>query len=316
MTKEGVRPPVLLLMGPTAAGKTDLALDLVSEFPVEIISVDSAMIYRGLDLGSGKPSQEILSRVPHHLVDILDPSERYSAGQFVRDARRLVADIHARDKTPLLVGGTMLYFKSLTQGLAELPEADPGVRAEIDARATRDGWPAMHAELARIDPAAAQKILPNDGQRIQRALEVFQITGKPLSELQRASVGQIPTYNFIPLVWNPSARDVLYERIAARFERMMQLGLLEEVNRLFARKELAADLPALRAVGYRQLLDYYRGECSLEEAVRRGIVATRHLARRQLMWLRAGTAFEWFDALELKENARIKRRIATALQVP
>lgn len=306
--------PIILLMGPTAAGKTDLAMELVEEFPLEIVSVDSAMIYRGLDIGTGKPSRSDMLRAPHHLVDIREPSESYSAGQFVRDARNLIAEIRLRNKVPLFVGGTMLYFKALTEGIAELPAGDSALRAELDARAALKGWPALHAELAQIDPQAASKILPNDGQRIQRALEVFKLTGRRLSELQSEAVGQTPTENFISTVWNPSDRAILYERIAARFSSMMERGLLEEVRRLFERKDLSHDLPALRAVGYRQLFEHLSGQVSLEEAVRRGIIATRHLARRQLVWLRAGHAFEWFDSLELSARDRIKCRIADGLR--
>lgn len=306
-------PPVILLMGPTAAGKTDLALELAAEFPVEIVSVDSAMVYRGLDIGTGKPPPEVLQRVPHHLVDILDPSERYSAGQFVRDARRLIVDIRQRGRTPLLVGGTMLYFKALMHGLAELPAADAEVRADIDARGAAFGWPALHAELARIDPAAAQKISPHDAQRIQRALEVFQLTGQRLSELQAGTVGQNPNDTYLPLVWSPADRARLYERIELRFARMVERGFFAEVERLFARKDLSRDLPALRAVGYRQLLDFFAGECTREEAVRQGVVATRHLARRQLIWLRAEREYEWFDSLELRALSRIKARIADVM---
>ena len=301
-------------MGPTAAGKTDLALELANEFPVEIVSVDSAMIYRGLDIGTGKPSSEVLARVPHHLVDIRDPSERYSAGQFVRDARQLIDAIRSRSKIPLFVGGTMLYFKALTQGIADLPEADQAVRARLNERAQNLGWNALHAELAVVDPAAAKKILPNDAQRIQRALEVFMLTGRPLSDLHADGVRQTPTEDFISLIWSPIDRAALYERIAARFSSMMDRGFLDEVRRLFDRKDLSPDLPALRSVGYRQLRDYFSEGCSLPEAVRRGIVATRHLARRQMIWLRAGKGFEWFDSLELSEARRIKSRIAEGLR--
>jgi len=307
--------PVILLMGPTAAGKTDLALDLAAEFPVEIVSVDSAMVYRGLDIGSGKPSREVLTRVPHHLVDILDPFERYSAGRFVRDAHRLIGEIAARGNVPLLVGGTMLYFKALTHGIAELPEADATVRAELAARAAEIGWSGLHGELNRIDPSAAKRILPNDAQRIQRALEVHRLTGRRLSELQAEAVRQSPTKkNFVPLVWSPADRSILYDRIGERFARMVDTGFLREVQSLFARKDLSRDLPALRAVGYRQLYEYCSGETALDEAIRRGIVATRHLARRQLIWLRAGSGFEWFDALELSAFGRIKARIAECMR--
>jgi tRNA dimethylallyltransferase len=300
-------------MGPTAAGKTDLALELFAEFPVEIVSVDSAMVYRGLDIGTGKPSRETLERVPHHLVDMLDPGERYSAGQFVRDAHLLISDIRSRGKVPLLVGGTMLYFKALIHGIADLPEANEAIRAELNHRAADVGWPVMHAELACIDPSAAKKILPNDAQRIQRALEVYRVTGRRLSDLQVDNVRQSPKENFVSLVWSPADRAALYDRIAARFARMLEFGFVEEVQRLFARKDLSRDLPALRAVGYRQLLNHFYGEISRDEAVRQGIIATRHLARRQLIWLRASQAYEWFDSLELSGAARIKRRIAACL---
>lgn len=300
-------------MGPTAAGKTDLALDLVADLPLEIVSVDSAMVYKGLDIGSGKPPREVLERIPHHLVDVRDPSERYSAGQFVRDAERLFQEIRERGNTPLLVGGTMLYFKALIDGIADLPEADSAVRAAINEAAVAAGWPAMHEELRRIDPAAAQKILPNDAQRIQRALEVFRLTGRRLSELQVDNVRQTPNEDFVPLVWSPADRTVLHERIAARFMRMLEQGFLEEVHRLFARKDLSRDLPALRAVGYRQLLGFFHGETSQEEAVRLGIIATRQLARRQLIWLRAGKNYQWFDSLELSAAARIKECVVKCL---
>jgi tRNA dimethylallyltransferase len=302
-------PPVILLMGPTAAGKTDLALELAAEFPVEIISVDSTMVYRGLDIGSGKPDRDVLARVPHHLVDILDPSERYSAGQFMRDAQRLIDEIRARGKVPLFVGGTMLYFKALTQGLADLPPADPVVRAELDARGGCIGWPAMHAELVQVDPVAAQKILPNDAQRIQRALEVFRLTGKPLSALHAAAVRQSLNDDALTLAWSPVSREALYDRIAVRFERMMASGFLEEVYRLRARPDLSAELPALRAVGYRQLLGHLAGDYDLAEAVRLGVIATRHLARRQLIWLRAMPKINWFDSLDVATSVRIKSQI-------
>jgi tRNA dimethylallyltransferase len=301
--------PTILLMGPTAAGKTDLALELVAEFPLEIISVDSAMVYRGLDVGSGKPSRAILERVPHHLVDVLDPSQRYSAGQFVRDARRLSDEVRSRGKAPLFVGGTMLYFKALTQGLADLPEADPAVRAELDARGAIIGWPAMHAELAQVDPRAAHKILPNDAQRIQRALEVYRLTGQPLSVLQATTVRQTLNDDALSLAWSPANRGTLYDRIAARFDQMMTAGFLEEVRQLSLRTELTPDLPALRSVGYRQLWQHLAGEYDLGEAVRLGVIATRQLARRQLIWLRAMPQINWFDSLDVGANGHIKAQI-------
>jgi tRNA dimethylallyltransferase len=311
IAKTGQRsaPPVILLMGPTAAGKTDLALELAAEYPLEIVSVDSAMVYRGLDIGTGKPAPEILARVPHHLVDILDPSEQYSAGQFVRDAVRLIDAIRARNKVPLLVGGTMLYFKALTQGLADLPTADPIVRAELDERGASLGWPAMHAELAQVDPLAAQKIQPNDAQRIQRALEVYRLTGRPLSALHAATVRQSLNDGALALAWSPANRAALYDRIALRFEHMMAAGFLDEVHRLRARTDLSTDLPALRAVGYRQLSGHLDGKYDLSEAIKLGVIATRQLARRQLIWLRAMSELTWFDSLDVATTARIKSQI-------
>jgi tRNA dimethylallyltransferase len=296
-------------MGPTAAGKTDLALELAAELPVEIISVDSAMVYRGLDIGTGKPDRGVLASVPHHLVDILDPSERYSAGQFVRDASKLIEEIRSRGKVPLFVGGTMLYFKALTQGIADLPEADAEVRADIDARGVKIGWPAMHAELAQIDPVAAQKILPNDAQRIQRALEVYRLTGLPLSVLHARTVRQTLKDNVLSLVWSPAIRSTLYDRIAVRFDRMMAMGFLDEVRGLRFRADLSPDLPALRSVGYRQLWGHLAGEYALGEAVHLGVIATRQLARRQLIWLRAMAEINWFDSLDATATVHIKSQI-------
>ena len=300
-------------MGPTAAGKTDLALEWAAEFPIEIVSVDSAMIYRGLDIGTGKPSPEILARVPHHLVDIRDPSDSYSAGQFVRDARRLIAEIRAHGKVPLLVGGTMLYFRALVQGIADLPPANAEVRAHIEMQARELGWPALHAELASVDAQAAARILVNDGQRIQRALEVYKLTGQPLSVLHAAALRETPSERFVSLVWSPADRAALYTRIEQRFLNMMNAGLLDEVRVLHQRKDLSPELPALRSVGYRQLLGHLAGDYDLEEGIRLAIIATRHLARRQLIWLRSMTNVEWFDSLESDVSTRIKRRVAVEL---
>lgn len=301
---------VILLMGPTGAGKTDLALELASALPLEIVSVDSAMVYRGMDIGTGKPSAEILHRHPHHLVDILDPAQAYSAGQFIRDARAAIDQIYSRGKLPLLVGGTMLYFRALRRGLAELPEADLAIRGAIDAQAAQEGWPALHRELSTIDPVAAARIQPNDSQRIQRALEVFRISGKTLTELQAATTIPDASLRFHTFAWVPGDRERLYEGIARRFDAMMQAGLLDEVARLHRRDDLHADLPSIRSVGYRQLWEHLEGAVSLEEAQRNAILATRHLARRQLVWLRAEQEIRWIDALESSAGALIQRELA------
>jgi tRNA dimethylallyltransferase len=288
--------PVVLLMGPTAAGKTDAALELASQFPVEIVSVDSAMVYRGLDIGTGKPDAQTLERYPHHLVDILNPSETYSAGQFVRDAVARIGEIHGRGHIPLLVGGTMLYFRALTRGLADLPPADPHLRSTLNARAASEGWPALHRDLMERDPAAAARIQPNDGQRIQRALEVIALTGQPISELQRQAKPALPLGFVKSFVWSPQDRELLYKRIANRFQQMLARGLLDEVRGLFNRGDLHADLPSVRAVGYRQLWMHLAGTYAWEDAVREAVLATKHLARRQLIWLRSDTHCEWLDS--------------------
>jgi tRNA dimethylallyltransferase len=301
-----------LILGPTGAGKTDLALRLAERCNLEIVSVDSAMVYRGMDIGTGKPSPEILRQHPHHLVDILDPLQAYSAGQFVRDARRAIDDIRARGKLPLLVGGTMLYFRALRRGLADMPAADARVRAAIDAEAALRGWPALHAELAALDPQAARRIQPNDAQRIQRALEVHRLTGKTLSELHAAQ----PTnadLTFAAYAWVPADRERLYAAIEARLHAMMRAGLLEEVRKLYARGDLHADLPAIRSVGYRQLWEHLSGRDTLDSALQRAIFATRHLARRQLIWLRAEPDIQWFDALDSGAGAHMEHAI-TQLQ--
>jgi tRNA dimethylallyltransferase len=303
--------PVPLIMGPTGAGKTDFALRLAARYPIEIVSVDSALVYRGMDIGTGKPSREELERFPHHLVDILDPSQPYSAGQFVRDALHAIGDIRKRGKLPVLVGGTMLYFRALRRGLAEMPQADPVVRQEIDGAAARLGWPAMHAQLAAIDPLTAQRIQPNDGQRIQRALEVHRLTGRTLSELHAQTRPADPAMKFVAFAWAPSDRDRLYRAIERRFQNMMQAGLLEEVRRLQQRGDLHSELPAIRSVGYRQLWEHLCGNESLTASVQRAIFATRHLARRQLIWLRAETDMQWCDALDSTAAGPIENAVAT-----
>jgi tRNA dimethylallyltransferase len=292
-------PDAVLLAGPTCAGKTALALALAARFPVEIVSVDSAQVYRGMDIGTSKPSVAVRARVPHHLIDVCDPAEPYSAGRFRRDALAAIGDIRARGRVPLLVGGTMLYFRALAHGIAPLPEADPQVRARIEERARRSGWPALHAELAALDPRAAGRIQIADGQRIQRALEVLELTGQRLSDLQTEARPPPCTLSAFALV--PADRAQLYARIDARFLAMMDEGLLDEVRTLRARGDLRPDLPSLRAVGYRQLWRHLEGGCELDAAIAAGQRATRNLAKRQLTWIRADSAWTILPGLEDQE---------------
>jgi len=280
-------------MGPTASGKTALAVSLVERFPLEIISVDSALVYRGMDIGTAKPDAATLARAPHHLLDIRDPTETYSAAAFCDDARRLMADIAARGMVPLLVGGTMLYFRALLQGLDDLPRADAALRKELEAEAAARGWPALHAELAVVDPATAARLAPNDSQRIGRALEVFRLSGTPMSALLDRVQSELP-YRVLQLALIPSDRAVLHQRIAARFDAMLAEGLIDEVDTLRRRYALNADLPSMRAVGYRQAWAYLDGEIDLKDLREQGIAATRQLAKRQLTWLRS-----WPDVVEL-----------------
>ena len=317
------RPWAILLMGPTASGKTDLAIRLVERLPCEIISVDSAMIYRGLDIGTAKPGPEILARAPHRLIDILDPTESYSTARFREDALAAMHEISARGRLPLLVGGTMLYFRALQQGLARLPSADAEVRAELEAEAERHGWAAMHARLAELDPDAAARIHPNDPQRIQRALEVQALSGRAMSDLIRDAEHEILPFRLLKLARAPSDRAILHTRIERRFRVMLELGLVDEVSRLWARGDLTPDLPSMRCVGYRQVLNYLLGESTWEDMVQRGIIATRQLAKRQMTWLRAEPDCHWLDdepdpstaALALIESALKDERHATGLPV-
>lgn len=288
-------PPAILLMGPTASGKTALAVELVRHFPFDIISVDSAMIYRGMDIGTAKPDAETLRVAPHRLIDILDPAETYSAGRFREDALAAMEEITAAGRVPLLVGGTLLYFRALQQGLAALPTADARLRTELDARAARFGWPALHAELARVDAVAAARIHVNDPQRIQRALEVFYLTGRPLSAWHAAEERKPRTFRWIKFALVPADRAQLHARIETRFRSMMASGFLEEVSALRRRGDLNRSSPSMRAVGYRQLWEHLDGQCDLDSAVRRGIVATRRFAKRQLTWLRAERDAHWFN---------------------
>ena len=303
--------PVLVLSGPTGAGKTDWALRLADSAPVEIISVDSAQVYRGLDIGTAKPSRALRERYPHHLVDICDPTESYSAGRFVADALAAIRDIHSRGRVPFLVGGTMLYLRSLLHGLASLPHADPQLRADIDARAARAGWPSLHRELERLDPRAAARIAPADGQRIQRALEVCYTTGQPISELQRATVSPLAGWPVRYWILAPRERAELHQRIGRRFESMMMAGFLEEVVGLRGMPGLTHRHPAMRAVGYRQLWAHLEGDCTLDEAVRRAVAATRQLAKRQLTWMRGEGQAQWVEpGQELSWNRDICHELA------
>jgi len=282
------RPLAVAIMGPTASGKTAAALEVARHLPCEIISVDSALVYRGMDIGTAKPSPDELAAVPHHLIDILDPAEAYSAMQFRQDALRLTMDIAARGKLPLLVGGTMLYFKVLRDGLDELPQADPALRARLDAEAARVGMPAMHAKLAQLDPVTAERLKPNDSQRIQRALEISLLTGKPMSSLLSQQQATPLPFDLLPLALEPSERAVLHERIALRFDLMLKGGaLLDEVKTLRARGGLHLGLPSMRCVGYRQAWEYLDGEIDETALREKGITATRQLAKRQLTWLRS-----------------------------
>jgi len=292
-------------MGPTAAGKTDIAVRLVEQANMEIISVDSALVYRGMDIGTAKPDADTLQRAPHFLIDIRDPSEAYSAAEFVSDASRLITEIHARGNIPLLCGGTMLYFRAVTEGLSELPKADESIRQALIDEAKEKGWQVMHAGLQEIDPQAAARIHPNDPQRIQRALEIYRITGISMSDWLEQNKPEGLAYRFIKQVVSPQDRSVLHQRIEQRFDQMLSQGLVEEVEKLRARGDLDLDKPSMRSVGYRQIWQYLDGEYSLEEARLKGIYATRQLAKRQLTWLRAVQGAQWFDPLNSSNIERL-----------
>lgn len=285
-------------MGPTASGKTAAALALANVMPVEIISVDSALIYRDMDIGSAKPSAAELAQCPHHLIDILSPEESYGAARFRDDALRLIVDIHARGRVPLLVGGTMLYYKALREGLSDLPQADADLRAEIDRIAAAGGWPAAHAELARLDPAAAARLHPGDAQRIQRALEIVRLTGRPLAESYARREDAGPEVDYLCLALAPSDRAQLHAAIAQRFDRMLADGLEDEVRRLRARYHLHLNMPSMRCVGYRQMWEFIEGEYDAATMRERGIAATRQLAKRQLTWMRQFRE-NWPDFVEI-----------------
>jgi tRNA dimethylallyltransferase len=291
-----MRRGAVLLMGPTAAGKSDIAVRLASEYPLEIVSVDSALVYRGMDIGTAKPDLNTRRIVRHHLIDIRDAAASYSAGDFVLDAAAAMEEIWARGRHPLFVGGTMLYFQALSAGIAALPERNPAVRAEIDARAAASGWGAVHRELAAVDPIAAARIHINDPQRIQRALEVYRLTGQPISHLQQSRVSVLAGVEVLELAASPFDRNFLHARIETRFDAMLAAGLLDEVRTLRERIDLHAEHPSMRAVGYRQVWRYLEGECALAEARMQAIAATRQLAKRQLTWLRGRHGAKRFDS--------------------
>lgn len=305
------KPLAIFLMGPTASGKTDLAIQLHQELPVEVISVDSALIYKGMDIGTAKPSAEELALAPHRLIDICDPAESYSAANFRTDALREMQDITAQGKIPLLVGGTMLYYKALIEGLSPLPSADEKVRSEIEEKAAKLGWATLHQELAMIDPISAQRINQNDSQRINRALEVFYLTGKSLTELTEQKGESLP-YEIIQFAITPKDRYVLHDRIALRFHKMIELGFQQEVEKLYQRPDLHPDLPSIRCVGYRQMWEYLRGDYDYEEMIFRGICATRQLAKRQITWLRGWKyPIEWLDSLAPE---KAKQKVLSAVK--
>lgn len=292
----GKMPPAICLMGPTASGKTALAVALARQYPLEIISVDSAQVYRGLDIGTAKPSPELRREVPHHLVDIAEPTESYSAARFRRDALAAMDEITRAGRIPLLTGGTMLYFRALLQGLSPLPAARPDIRKRLDEQARREGWPALHQRLAEVDPESAARIHPHDSQRIQRALEVWEATGQAMTELY-AGTADIPLeYRVIRLAVAPAERAALHRRIGERFRHMIEAGFEDEVAALMRRPGMDPALPAMRAVGYRQISEYLGGLRTREAAIERGIIATRQLAKRQLTWLRREAGLYWLDS--------------------
>lgn len=285
----GELPPALLIMGPTASGKTKLAIEVAQKLDGEVISVDSALVFRGMDIGTAKPDLKEREGVPHHLIDILDPIERYSTGQFQKDAFTLMNDIAQRGRLPILAGGTMLYFHGLIHGISSLPPANPSVRETLEKEASLTSWTALHERLRTIDPVAAERIHPNDPQRIQRALEIYHITGRPMTEVIAENPPSPPAFRYIPVLISPSDRQALASRIQLRFETMLQRGFIDEVSTLRNRGDLHPDLPAMRAVGYRQVWEHLEGQSSFEEMREKGIIATRQFAKRQLTWLRKET---------------------------
>jgi tRNA dimethylallyltransferase len=298
------RRSAVLLMGPTGSGKSDLAIRLAEQMPLEIISVDSALIYRGMDIGTAKPSSELRARIPHHMIDIRDPAQGYSVGEYILDVQKIMESIWERGRYPLLVGGTMMYFHALTAGIADLPEADLKVRAEIDALAADKGWAAVHQALAEIDPLAAARIHSNDPQRLQRALEVFRITGVPITTLQQSRLSVFNDVNLVEFAIAPLERGELHTKIEGRFRAMLDAGFVSEVKNLYERGDLSAEHPSMRAVGYRQIWRYLAGRSALDEATDQAIAATRQLAKRQMTWLRRRANAQWMDSMH-PEVARV-----------
>ena len=307
---------VIAIMGPTASGKTAAALEIARHIPSEIISVDSALVYRDMNIGTAKPSAEELASAPHHLIDIIDPAESYSVAQFRQDTERLVKDIQARGKLPILVGGTMMYFNALKKGLDDLPGANPAIRAELDAEALRIGVPGLHARLAEIDPQTAARLKPNDSQRIQRALEIYALSGETMSTLFARQTKTGSAFDVLAVSLEPSDRSVLHERIALRFDAMLDNGFIDEVTSLKQRPELHANLPSIRCVGYRQAWDYLDQLCTYEEMRERGIIATRQLAKRQLTWLRSMPERIVIDCLSPNPPAQILNLAKEQLELP
>ncbi|MCA6220652.1 tRNA (adenosine(37)-N6)-dimethylallyltransferase MiaA [Photorhabdus antumapuensis] len=301
-------PTAIFVMGPTASGKTALSIALRQHLPVELISVDSALIYRGMDIGTAKPTTEEQALAPHRLINILDPSQPYSAADFCHDALKEMAEITASGRIPLLVGGTMLYFKALLEGLSPLPSANPVIRAQIEQQAAEQGWDALHQQLQKIDPVAALRIHPNDPQRLSRALEIFLISGKTRTELTKLSGESLP-YRVHQFAIAPAKRELLHQRIEARFHQMLESGFEEEVKALYARHDLHVDLPSIRCVGYRQMWSYLSGEIDYDEMIYRGICATRQLAKRQITWLRGWKPVHWLD------SSQPEQALSTVMQV-
>ena len=307
---------VIAIMGPTASGQTAAALEIARHIPSEIISVDSALVYRDMNIGTAKPSVEELASAPHHLIDIIDPVESYSVAQFRKDTERLVTDIQSRGKLPILVGGTMMYFNALKNGLDDLPGADPAIRAELDAEAERIGVPGLHARLAEIDPETAARLKPNDSQRIQRALEIYALSGETMSALFARQTKTGPAFEMLAISLEPGDRSVLHQRIAHRFDVMLENGFIDEVASLKLRPDLHANLPSIRCVGYRQVWDYLDHLTSYEEMRERGIIATRQLAKRQLTWLRSMPERIIIDCLSNNPPAQILQLAKEQLELP